>query len=361
MEFLIPEAWFVDLHSAVLLLITAFFFVVLIKGADWVVEGASGLAFRVGMPKVIVGATIVSLGTTSPEAAVSVAAAWSGNAGLALGNAVGSIITDTGLIFGLCCMLATLPADRFVLSRQGWIQFSSGCALATVCYAMYVIQGDDAALYRSVGMITLLALVWYLYISVKWARMHREEETLRVSSDAHHSDRIVVSHHEQKHGVPTLIVMVVSGLILVMISSHVVVQSVSQLADRWGVPEVVIAATLIAGGTSLPELMVGITAIRRGHPELLVGNVIGADILNVLFVVGASAVAAPLPLVDANPDSPAPYIFLTLQLPTMVLILSLFRILIVPASRKGNFARWNGIPLFIIYVSFVILSAVLGH
>ena len=96
--------------------------------------GASGLAYRFGISKVIVGATVVSLGTTSPECAVSVMAAWSGEPGLALGNAIGSIIADTGLIFGLGCMIAVLPADRFVLSRQGWVQFGSAALLALLCY-----------------------------------------------------------------------------------------------------------------------------------------------------------------------------------------------------------------------------------
>ena len=128
-----------------LLLIIAVGFAVLIKGADWLVEGASGLAYRFGMPKVIVGATIVSLGTTSPEAAVSVLAAWEGNPGLALGNAVGSIIADTGLIFGIGCLMVALPADKFVLARQGWVQLLCGVALAAVCYVAYSMDGAAAS------------------------------------------------------------------------------------------------------------------------------------------------------------------------------------------------------------------------
>ena len=146
MEHLIPKEWFVDVHSAFLFLLTAASIWVLIRGADWLVEGAQQLALRfgmpkvvVGMPKVVVGATIVSLGTTSPEAAVSVMAAWQGNAGLALGNAVGSIIADTALIFGFCCLLTRLPTDRYILSRQGWVQFGCGILLQH-CGNLYTVH-----------------------------------------------------------------------------------------------------------------------------------------------------------------------------------------------------------------------------
>ncbi|MEE9212207.1 MAG: hypothetical protein V3U29_06100, partial [Phycisphaeraceae bacterium] len=115
MELLVPQHWFADLHGSLLLLITVASMAALIKGADWLVEGASALAYQLGMPKVIVGATIVALGTTSPECAVSVLAAWGGEPGIALGNAVGSIIADSALIFGIGCLLVALPADRFVL------------------------------------------------------------------------------------------------------------------------------------------------------------------------------------------------------------------------------------------------------
>jgi cation:H+ antiporter len=361
MELFIPELWFAEQHSAILILLVAIFFGVLIKAADWVVVGASSLAYRLGMPKVIVGATIVSLGTTSPEAAVSVTAAWSGNSGLSLGNAVGSIIVDTGLIFGLGCMLTPLPADQFVLRRQGWVQFGCGWLLAALCYGAYLRDGDGATLGRGVGLFFLLILVWYLYVSVGWAKAHRRTQTKLADPDPHQVLDPIAPSSLTTHTLPTVLSMVIVGLALVIVSSRMVVQSVSELADRWGVPDVVIAATLVAAGTSLPEMIVGLSSIRRGHAELLVGNVIGADILNVLFVVGASAAAAELPLVELPPGAPAPYIFLSLHLPVMLLILGLFRILIVIASRRGRFVRAGGLPLFLIYVTFVVLSALLGH
>lgn len=165
---LLPSVWFADLSPLVLCVVAVVAMAVVIKGADWLVEGAAGLAMRFGMPEVIVGATIVSLGTTTPETAVSVLAAFSGNAGLALGNGVGSIIADTGLIFGLGCVLTRLPADKFVLSRQGWVQAGSGVMLAAVCYGLYAMFGSEAALPRWLGAVFLGLLVVYLAVSVKW-------------------------------------------------------------------------------------------------------------------------------------------------------------------------------------------------
>jgi len=345
MEHLIPQHWFDPLSTVWLLLLTAGALAVLIRGADMLVDGAAGLAYRLGISKVIVGATVVSLGTTSPEAAVSVMAAFAGQSGLALGNAVGSIIADTGFIFGLGCLIATLPADRFILRRQGWVQVGSAALLALVCYIAFAVSGDRAVLGRPVGLLFLVLLAGYLAVSVHWSRQHATVSPVPIDQEG------------RKH--PALLaVLVVAGLLLVVLSSRVLICSVSVLAARWGVPQVVIAATLVAMGTSLPELVVGITSIYKGHKEILVGNVIGADALNVLFVIGASATAARLPIVEAGAQ--VPRIFLYLHLPTMLLILILFRLYIRHASRRGSFRRWYGLPLVAIYVAYLVLQFVLS-
>jgi cation:H+ antiporter len=349
LEYLIPQDSFDGLHWLWLLLLVGGAMLFLIKGADWLVEGASGSAYRLGISKVIVGATIVSLGTTSPEAAVSVMAAWQGEPGLALGNAVGSIIADTGLIFGLGCLLAVLPADRFVLSRQGWVQLGSAVLLAAICYLTWARQGDAATIDRWVGVLFLGLLGAYLAVSVRWSRQHTRAQPFMID-DAAAIDR---KAHESlwKLGLFMLV-----GLVLVVFASRVLICAVTALAEQWGVPKVVIAGTLVALGTSLPELVVGMTAILKGHKELLVGNVIGADILNVLFVVGGSAVAKPLPLIE--PHAAVPQIFLYLHLPTMLVVLLLFRVFIFRAAGKGHFSRWYGVPLLAIYVGFVLVGVI---
>jgi cation:H+ antiporter len=347
-EHLIPDSLVQGLVQWQLLLIAAVAVAVLGKGADWLVDGASGIAYRMGMSKVIVGATIVSLGTTSPECAVSVMAAWSGQPGLALGNAMGSIIADSGLIFGLGCLIAVLPADRFVLSRQGWVQFGSGVLLAVMCYGAFMVHGDAASLGRPIGVLFLGLLAAYLWISVRWSRQHRHGEPFQMDDQA---DKDRKSHT----ALALLVGAGVAGLVLVILSSRVLIMSVTELAEEhWHVPEVVIAATLVALGTSLPELVIGIASVLKGHKEILVGNIIGADILNVLFVVGASALAAPLPIVEQS--ARVPRIALLVHLPTMLAVLILFRLFIFSAASRGHFRRWYGVPLLLLYVVYVVVQ-----
>jgi cation:H+ antiporter len=329
----ILEEWFSGRAMWQLLACLAASTYVLMRGADRLVEGASELAARLGMPKVVVGATIVSLGTTCPEAAVSVMAACKGNPGLALGNAVGSIIADTGLIFGVGCLMMRLPVDRFILNRQGWVQFGSGLLLAGLCYAAYWKAGADAVLGRSVGVLLLGLLAAYLFVSVRWARGHGASDLgLGEASD-----------ETPSRGLGALLLVLLGGLFLVLVSSHVLIASVKEFALQMNVSDVVVSGTIVAFGTSLPELVVGITAVRRNHPGLLIGNVVGADVLNVLFVVGASATAAPLPI---------PEIFLKVHLPAMLVVLVLFRIYIAAACRKGHFERWWGAPLVLAWAAF---------
>ena len=352
MEHLIPDEWFIGLSQWTLLGITAISVAVLAKGADWLVDGASGLAYRLGIPKVIVGATIVSLGTTSPEAAVSVMAAWGGEPGLALGNAIGSIVVDSGLIFGLGCLLVVLPADRFVLQRQGWVQFGSGALLAAICYGAWWLQGGDATIGRAIGIGMLVLLVVYMIVSVRWSKQHPEGGPFQI----HEEDEAAVRGDKPVVG---LVAIGAVGLGLVLLASRGMIASVTELAEaHWHVPKVVIAATLVAFGTSLPELVIGIASIFKGHKELLVGNIIGADILNVLFVIGASATALPLPIVEHGTSLPE--ILLFLHLPTMLVILVLFRVFIAASARRGEFRRWYGLPLIAIYIAYGVAQYIVG-
>ena len=361
MDHVIRPEWFLPLHQGWLLLIAACSIAALVKGADWLVDGACSLAYRLGLPKVIVGATVVSLGTTSPECAVSVMAAWTGNAGLALGNAVGSIIADTALIFGLGCVLTALPADRYVLNRQGWAQFGSASLLACLCFFSWQIYGDQAQLGRWVGFMLLLLLAGYMVLSVRWARIHPRGEPFMVP-DKVAGSAILLPGPQQAAAcrrLPALVSLCVTGLAVVIVSSHVLISVVAALAARWGVPQVVIAATIVALGTSMPEMVVGIVSVIRGSAELLVGNVIGADVLNVLFVVGASAAARPLPIVETR--AAFPEIFLMLHLPVMLVVLGIFRIYIFRAVRKGHFERWMGIPFLFLYIAYTVSQYILGR
>jgi cation:H+ antiporter len=325
--------------TLVLLVIIVVCLAMLSKGADWMIDGVVDLAMRTGLPKIVIGATVISLGTTLPEAFVSVMAAYMGNPGLALGNGVGSIIADTGLIFGLTCVLAAVPVNRFILNRTGWVQVGSATLLVVIALLALWAAGPDEEpmLARWVGFLFLGLLAAYLYVTYLWARQGQEAED-ETGGDAH-----------ELMSMGKAWAMVVGGLVLVIIGARILVPAASEIAIRLSVPEDVIAATMVAFGTSLPELMTAIAAVRKGHPEITVGHIVGADVLNVLFVIGAAAAAAPL----AIPDN-----FYYFHFPAMLLILFSFRVFI--SMNTVVFHRWQGIWLLSVYGIYIVLQYALN-
>jgi cation:H+ antiporter len=326
-----------DLPTIALIGIILAGIVLLTKGADWLIEGVVNLASRTGMPKIVIGATIVSLGTTMPEAFVSVMAAWMGNPGLALGNGVGSIIADTGLIFGLACVMTRIPMNRFILNRTGWVQVGAATLLVVISLILLMVMDGKPILGRWVGVVFLVLLGLYLYMTYSWAK-HGSAQTADL-------DELTPDHNM---GHVKCWVHVIGGLILVVASARLLIPSASEIAYRIGVPEDVIAATMVALGTSLPELMTAFASIRRGHPEIMVGNVVGADVLNCLFVIGAAAAAKPLSV------PPNFYLF---HFPAMLLILYPFRFFIF-INKDGFFKRWQGGWMLGIYATYIVLQYV---
>jgi cation:H+ antiporter len=328
------------LSTSTLLLIIAVCIALLSKGADWMIDGVVALAERTGLPKIVIGATVVSLGTTLPEAFVSVMAAYMGNPGLALGNGVGSIIADTGLIFGLTCVLVAVPINRFILNRTGWVQVGAATLLVAIAVGSRLTtpEGVEPMLNRWVGFFLLILLGAYLYVTYVWARQGGEIASQPEEPGA-----------EELLGLARCWLMVVGGLLLVVAGARVLVPGASEIAYRFGVPDDVIAATLVAFGTSLPELMTAIAAVRKGHPEITVGNIVGADVLNCLFVIGAAAAAAPL-AIPAN--------FYYFHFPAMLVILYSFRVFI--SMNQTVFHRWQGVWLLAVYGVYVILQYTLN-
>ena len=328
-------------QSTILLLILIVVTIVFLsKGADWMIDGVVQLARRTGLPRIVISATLVSLGTTAPEAFVSVMAAWMGDPGLALGNGVGSIIADTGLIFGLTCVLTRVPLNRFILNRTGWVQVGAATLLVVIALILPRAAGGQPVLGRGVGIFFLILLAGYMYMTYLWAKQG--------ASDANHGE---AEDGSDMLGYGLCFLMLFGGLILVIASARVLVPCAAEIANRLGVPQDVIAATMVAFGTSLPELMTAITAVRKGHPEIMVGNVVGADVLNCLFVIGAASVAKPL-VVPPN--------FFIFHFPTMLLILYSFRFFIFRNNAKGYFNRLQGAWLLGIYLTYVILQYALN-
>ncbi|HPQ81756.1 MAG TPA: calcium/sodium antiporter, partial [bacterium] len=322
----------------VLLAIIASCVALLTKGADVMIDGAVALARRTGLPKIVIGATIISLGTTTPEAVVSVMAAVMGNPGLALGNGVGSIIADTGLIFGLTCILTAVPVNRYILNRTGWVQVGSATLLVALAVLSMAISPEGPQISRWMGFLLLALLAWYLFATYRWARCGGSRA---MESEVHDP-----SPHE---GLARSLAMTLGGLAVVVVGARLMVPCAVEVAFRFRVPEDVIAATLVALGTSLPELVTAIAAVRKGHPEITVGNIVGADVLNCLFVIGAAASARPL-------DVPAN--FFTFHFPAMLVILFSFRLFI--HTSHGKFRRRHGVWLLGLYLAYVAVTYALN-
>ncbi len=322
------EQLFTSLSLPLLLLIIAILIIALGKGADLLVDEAVSLSVRWGVPKIMIGATIVSLGTTLPEATVSVLAAVKGSPGLALGNAVGSIICDTGLILGIAAIMAPLPLNARIVNRQGWLQLGAGVLLVVSCLS--------GRLPQFMGFIFLALLIAYIWASMYWVKKQDQvNSSFESVLDVDKASSCVI------------LLKLVLGIFLVVGSSKFLIPAVQEVALRLYVPESIIAATLVAFGTSLPELVTAITAVRKGHGDLAVGNVVGADILNVLFVSGAAAAVTPKGLL-AGPD------FLYFLFPAMLLILFVFRIGVF--FSKDHLKRPFGFVLLSIYILVTIIG-----
>lgn len=324
-----------ELSTFILFIVIAASLFTLSKGADVLVNEAVGLSLRWGVPKMIVGATIVSLGTTLPEATVSVMAAINGNPDLALGNAIGSIIADTGLIIGIAALIGELPINRKVIDSQGRLQLIFGVLLAVVSLP-FLSKGPEGRITQWMGFVFLGLLVFYIVRTISSAR--------NMNTDS--PDDI----EENSESLFLQIIKLVFGIALVIISSKILIPSVEITAIRIGIPQGVIASTLVAFGTSLPELVTAITAVRKGHGELAVGNIIGADILNVLFVVGSAAAVTKGGLL-------VPTSFYKLQIPAMLIILIAFRIF--GKTKEERFTKLEGAFLMAMYMIYLVLNYML--
>ena len=321
------------LPTLILLFVIAATLYSLGKGADLLVTEAASLSFRWGVPKMIIGATIVSLGTTLPETTVSVFAALNGNPDLALGNAIGSIIVDTSLIIGLAAIIGYLPIDKITMKRQGKLQLLAVILLAFVCMP-FLSNGIEGNISQITGFIFLILLVLYVLISIKWAKKSDNSEEM-----------------PEMDNKPMLvqILKLILGLTLIIVSSKILIPAIEITAVRVGIPQSIIAATLVAFGTSLPELVTAIAAVRKGHGELAIGNIVGADILNVLFVTGSAAAVT-------RGGLNVPVDFYHLQIPAMLIAVITFQIF--ATSKKNRIPKLGGLFLIGIYTIYLVLNYV---
>ena len=308
----------------VLLFIVGLLF--LIKGGDWFVDGASALARRFHLPELLIGATVVSIGTTLPEVMVSTMSALSGHGEIAYGNAIGSVICNAALIAAITIAVRPGKVDPKTLNMPVLFFFA---AAAIYCVAAY----GFGKFTRPMGFIMLAMFVAYMAANIHQMKNAPAEE---------HEEE------EETMPLPRMLMLLVLGAVLIAMGANLLVDNGTLIAQALGVPESVIALTFVALGTSLPELVTAITSLIKGHSDLSLGNVVGANVFNLVLVSGVSVALAPFTV----PQSATIFGMnssLVLEIPVMIAVMVL---LTAPALVKGKLSRVQGVALLVIYAVF---------
>ncbi len=303
--------------------------ILLIKGGDWFVDGATGIAKTFRIPDLLIGATVVSIGTTLPEVMVSATSAFGGHGEIAYGNAIGSIICNTALVAALTIAIRSSKIERKSFILPVCVFFVAAAFYSAVAYFF----GEFA---RWVGFILLAIFAVYMVISVRAAL-----------KNAKYDDTTLDEPHEKK-GLIMDIVLLVVGAAVIAFGADLLVDNGIIIAKALGVPESVIGLTFIAIGTSLPELVTAITSLVKGHGALSLGNVIGANIFNLVLVSGVSVTISPFSVPSGK------QVFginssLVIDIPVMLAVMA---ILTIPALISKKLTRVQGISLMVIYAAF---------
>ena len=322
------------LIPAIILFAIGFF--LLIKGGDWFVDGASAIAGKFKIPEIIIGATVVSIGTTLPEVMVSAQAAAKGNGAISYGNAIGSIICNVALIAAITLAVKPAKADRKSMIVPIIFFFSAAGLYSFTAY----VTGNFT---RTTGIVLLCMFVVYMVITV----------TSAIKGKSTGGDEEPAEEEEKEDmSVPMALALLVFGAAVIAFGATLLVDNGTIIAKKVGVPDSVIALTVVALGTSLPELVTAVTSLIKGHGSLSIGNIIGANLFNLVLVSGLAITIKPFSV-------PAEKTFLNTGLNSSLvveipLMLTVMLLLTLPALVKGKLYRWQGIALLLLYVGFCV-------
>ena len=291
-------------------------FVMLVKGADWFVDGSSAVARRFGIPQLVIGLTIVAMGTSAPEAAVSITAALKGNADITIGNIVGSNILNILIILGISSLLADLRVAKSTIRAE--IPFM------LVITAVLMLQGRDGVVGLGNGLVLLILFAVYLAYLFWMARQGRE----------------AVQEADVVQPLWKNLAQTSLGLVLIVWGSNVTVDAATALARIFGMSERFIGLTIVALGTSLPELFTSVNAARKGNADIAIGNIVGSNIFNILFVVGLSGLITPVPFADL-------FVIDTLVAMAAAAFLGGFCV------KEGKLVTWHGVVMLMAYGAYL--------
>ena len=307
----------------------------LIKGGDWFVDSASSIARRFKLPDLLIGATVVSIGTTLPEVMVSATAAMQGSGGMAYGNAIGSIICNTSLIAATTIAVKPSKVDKKPMILPVTFFFIAAIFYVLTAY----ISGEFT---RVTGIVLLALFVTYMVLTVLQMKKDNGDKSVKVESIpepeiAERGDSLLKS-----------ILFLIVGAAVIAVGADLLVDNGIKIAETLGVPETVISLTFVALGTSLPELVTAITALMKGHGALSLGNIIGANLFNLVLVSGVATVILPFEVPTTTLIGGIRSSFL-IDIPVM---LAVMLILVLPALLRGKLSRAQGISLLAIYAAF---------
>ena len=303
-------------------------FVLLIKGGDWFVDGAAGLARRFHLPEILIGATVVSIGTTLPEVMVSAQAALQHNSGISYGNAIGSIICNTSLIAAITIAAKPGPVNKKSLYLPAGAFFLAALFYSFIAYT----QGEFK---RWNGFLLLVMFFVYMFLSVR--EMQQGDGNTETAEE-----------EQEEQPLWKEILLLVVGAAVIAVGANLLVNNGTIIAAALGVPDSVIGLTMVALGTSLPELVTAVTSLLKGHGSLSLGNVIGANLFNLVLVSGIAISISPFAV-------PSEKLLMGMNASLLVdipIMFGVMAILCVPAVLKGKLYRWQGILLLCIYAAF---------
>ena len=313
-------------------------FVMLIKGGDWFVDGAVGLAHRFHLPELLIGATVISIGTTLPEVMVSAQAALEGNAGISYGNAIGSVICNTSLIAALTVAIRPGSVNRKTLILPTAFFFAAAAIYAGTAYTLGRFERWNGLLFLVLFAAYMIATVW---------QMKKHPENVDVEEDDGGEGKPRELWQE--------IGLLILGAAVIAVGARLLVDNGTQIAQALGVPDSVIGLTMVALGTSLPELITAITSLVKGHSALSLGNVIGANVFNIVLVSGTAITISPFSI-PAEKLLGGMNASLVVDIPVMLAVMAL---LCVPALKNNRLQRWQGVALLCVYAAFTVFQFLL--
>ena len=320
----------------------AFGLILLIKGGDMFVDAASAIAKRFKLPELLIGATVVSIGTTLPEVMTSAMGAVSGSGEIAYGNAIGSIICNTALIAAITVAIKPGKADKKSMIFP--VAFFFGVAAFYVSCAY--IGGKFP---RWAGIVLVAGFVFYMIMNVINMKKNPTAEEGEALPECE-----IAEGKESNAALVKDILVLIAGAAIIAVGAYLLVESATAIAEQLGIPESVIGLTVVAIGTSLPELVTAITSLLKGHGALSLGNIIGANIFNLVLVSGVAITISPFP-VPENSMLLGQNASFVLDLPVMLAVMG---ILTIPTLFKGKLSRWQGISLLAIYAVFMFVQFV---